>query len=275
MRYGSHTDSSRPTSRWSSAKDGWCDEPLRRRMCCRLRSSLLTDHVIGHELVHAFQFDMTTSPDGPPGRTGADRLPLWFIEGMAEYLSIGPVDSNTALWIRDAARQEKLPEIKDLNNPKYFPYRWGQALWAYIAGRFGEEVIGELLTTAAGTGDVDAAFEHVLGVKSKDLSHEWHASIHGHTRRSRTHSPPSIGRCARRQEVVSDCTWVRRSSRRHGLLFLSTMSLFSTDLYLSEPATDGLSAADDATATDPHFSISVHLLGRCLRQQAGRSPLPR
>ena len=56
---------------------------------------------------------------------------------MAEYLSIGPVDPNTALWVRDAARQEKLPEIKDLNNPKYFPYRWGQALWAYIGGPIG------------------------------------------------------------------------------------------------------------------------------------------
>ncbi len=28
------------------------------------------------------------------GRTGAERLPLWFIEGMAEYLSLGPVDPN-------------------------------------------------------------------------------------------------------------------------------------------------------------------------------------
>ena len=71
-----------------------------------------------------------------------DRLPLWFIEGMAEYLSIGPVDPNTAMWIRDAARQEMLPEIKDLNNPKYFPYRWGQAVWAYIGGRYGDRAVG-------------------------------------------------------------------------------------------------------------------------------------
>ena len=63
-----------------------------------------TDHVIGHELVHAFQFDIMTRPDAAPGETGAHQLPLWFIEGMAEYLSIGPVDAHTAMWMRDAAR---------------------------------------------------------------------------------------------------------------------------------------------------------------------------
>ena len=34
---------------------------------------------------------------------GAAALPLWFIEGMAEYLSIGPSDPHTAMWLRDAS----------------------------------------------------------------------------------------------------------------------------------------------------------------------------
>ena len=104
-----------------------------------------TDHVIGHELVHAFQFDMTTNPNAAPGQSGANRLPLWFIEGMAEYLSIGPVDPNTAMWLRDAAQQEKLPSIDKLDDPKYFPYRWGQAFWAYVGGRWGDEVVRQML----------------------------------------------------------------------------------------------------------------------------------
>ena len=41
------------------------------------------------------------------GFAGAERLPLWFIEGMAEYLSIGPVDPNTAMWMRDAVKREQ------------------------------------------------------------------------------------------------------------------------------------------------------------------------
>src|SRR6185503_18422672 len=99
--------------------------------------------------------------------TGASRLPLWFIEGMAEYLSLGPVDANTAMWLRDAARPvdekdrkgkkkiDRLPSIKDLDNGEYFPYRWGQAFWAYVAGRFGDNVIAQMLATAAAAGDTD------------------------------------------------------------------------------------------------------------------------
>ena len=50
-------------------------------------------------------------------------------------LASGPVDPHTAMWLRDAARREKgLPTIRQLDNSaKFFPYRYGQALWAYIA----------------------------------------------------------------------------------------------------------------------------------------------
>ena len=49
---------------------GGVTEPLRRRIVLPLGGPLAdTDHVIGHELVHAFQFDITTRPDRRPGRT--------------------------------------------------------------------------------------------------------------------------------------------------------------------------------------------------------------
>src|SRR5438067_11520200 len=128
---------------------GGVTEPLRRRIVLPLGGPIAdTDHVIGHELVHAFQFDITTNPNSPPGQNGAERLPLWFIEGMAEYLSLGPVDPNTAMWLRDAVRQEKLPSIDDLDNPKYFPYRWGQAFWAYVGGPFRDQIVRQMLSLA-------------------------------------------------------------------------------------------------------------------------------
>ena len=51
------------------------------------------------------------------GRRGM-RLPLWFIEGMAEYLSIGPVDPHTAMWLRDAARQETAPDDRAISTTR-------------------------------------------------------------------------------------------------------------------------------------------------------------
>jgi hypothetical protein len=106
---------------------GGVTEGLRNRVIMPLAGPLKeTDHVLGHELVHAFQYDITTRGDIP----GAALLPLWFIGGMAEFLSLGAVDAQTAMWMRDAVRRNKLPEIDKLDNPDYFPYRYGQALWA-------------------------------------------------------------------------------------------------------------------------------------------------
>jgi hypothetical protein len=77
---------------------GGVTEPLKRRIVLPLAGPLAdTDHVIGHELVHAFQFDITSRAGSSAGQNGAQRLPLWFIEGMAEYLSLGPTDPNTAM----------------------------------------------------------------------------------------------------------------------------------------------------------------------------------
>ena len=91
---------------------------------------------------------------------------------MAEYLSIGPVDPHTAMWLRDAALQERrCPTIKDLDNPKYFPYRWGQAFWAYVGGRWGDEIVGEMLRDRRRRrGDHEVAIERILGLTTKQLS---------------------------------------------------------------------------------------------------------
>src|SRR3954466_10320188 len=174
--YGSHVDFEQTNAIQGELGEGTggVTEPLRRRIVLPLGGPIAdTDHVIGHELVHAFQFDITTTPTSRSGQNGAERLPLWFIEGMAEYLSLGPVDPNTAMWLRDAVRQDKLPAIKQLNDPKYFPYRWGQAFWAYVGGRYGDDVIRQLLSLSATTRDIDAAFKRVLGADEKQLSADW------------------------------------------------------------------------------------------------------
>src|SRR3954453_22127703 len=56
---------------------GGVTEPLRRRIVLPMGGPLGdTDHVIGHELVHAFQFDITTAAGARPGQNGAETLPL-------------------------------------------------------------------------------------------------------------------------------------------------------------------------------------------------------
>jgi Tol biopolymer transport system component len=240
---------------------GGVTEGVRRRVILPMASSLAdTDHVLGHELVHAFQYDIG-SPGGPAGLAsggGIERLPLWFIEGMAEYLSVGAVDPNTAMWMRDAVLQDKLPRIKKLDDPKYFPYRWGQALWAYIAGRWGTERVAELLSASAAAGDMDAVFQAQLGMTEEQLSKAWHEAL-------KAAYKPIAAETAKAEDfanlLISSEGFGRDlniapvlSPDGNSLLFLSSRSLFSIDLYLADARTGKVRRKVVETASSPHFS---------------------
>ena len=129
-----------------------------------------TDHVLGHELVHAFQRDILQQA----GRSMA--LPLWFLEGMAEYLSIGRLDAHTAMWIRDAVDENRLPAIRDLQDPRWFPYRFGQALWAFLADAYGEDIAARALASKANGGAIGRLVT-VTGVRESQLTARWHEAM--------------------------------------------------------------------------------------------------
>jgi hypothetical protein len=238
---------------------GGVTESLRRRIILPLGGPIAeTDHVIGHELVHAFQYDISARPDMAPGEGRVGALPLWFIEGMAEYLSIGPVDANTAMWLRAALRDDTLPTVKQLDNPRYFPYRWGQALLAYIGGRWGDGAMAPLLAIAVRTGDVDQAVDKVLGVKTDQLSSEWQASIrrtYGSTLET-MRGPDSGGRLViGGGQKISDLNVGPAISPDGRLIaFLSNRGFFSVDLYVADAATGRIVRQLTRTATDPHYS---------------------
>ncbi len=134
------------------------------------------EHVLTHEMVHQFQFDIFAR-----GRAGenlqtleAVNPPGWFMEGMAEYLSLGPNHTLTTMWIRSAVENGDLPTIKQMTDDpdKYFPYRYGEALWRYIGERWGDASIGEILQDVTTSG-IDRGFERELGVTMNQLSDQW------------------------------------------------------------------------------------------------------
>src|SRR5204862_5949308 len=104
-------------------------------------------------------------------------LPGWFMEGMAEYLSIGPIDPHPSMWLRDASLEGHLPTIEEMTfDPRIFPYRFGHALWAFVGEKWGDEAIGQILQTSVAAG-VDGGFKRALGVTLDDLSSEWRDAI--------------------------------------------------------------------------------------------------
>jgi len=152
-------------------------ESLKRRILLPLGASPYeTDHVIGHELTHAFQYDITGVGRGNLA-TGLNRVPLWFIEGMAEYVSLGNVDPNTTMWMRDAVRRGELPSLRDLENPRWFPYRWGQSFWSYLGGTYGDDIVGALLRSAGRSGNVQLALEQMTHRPPDSLVADWHRAL--------------------------------------------------------------------------------------------------
>lgn len=162
-----------------SVGTGGVTEGLRNRVVFPVAmTNQQTNHVLGHELVHAFQYNMILAGDSTNMQNLAN-LPLWMIEGLAEYLSIGRVDAHTALWMRDAVLHNDLPKLRDLNNPRYFPYRWGQAFWAYVTGVYGDEAIRPLFMNTARLG-FENAVRFTLDTNSDSLFTVWHRTLRNH-----------------------------------------------------------------------------------------------
>lgn len=239
---------------------GGVTEAIKRRVVLPMSGSLAdTDHVLGHELVHAFQFDLTGDDPREHLARAPDILqyPLWFVEGMAEYLSIGPVDAQTAMWLRDAALREKLPHIRDLDNPKYFPYRWGHAFWAYIGAKYGDRTVASLIRSAANPRYDLPGLARQLGTDPDTLTSDWHAAIQEITRLVADDVSP-----------ISSASRLMIDQRRGGgrfnvgpqlspdgkeIAFFSERDRFSVELFVADAETGQIKRKLSQSATDPHF----------------------
>jgi hypothetical protein len=102
-------------------------------------------------------------------------MPLWFIEGMAEYYSVPAPYNQTTMWMRDAVRSKRLPTIKDLQKPRYFPYRYGHAFWLFVAERSGPAAVAGCLKAKAG--NLAGKLREALGATLPELSEEWHRAL--------------------------------------------------------------------------------------------------
>ncbi len=238
---------------------GGVTEPTLRRIVMPFAGPLKeTDHVLGHELVHAFQFDIAAKADSS-ARTGLNninRLPLWFIEGMAEYFSIGPVDPFTAMWMRDAV-QDTIPTIDDLSNPKFFPYRYGEALLSYIGGKYGDDKLVDILKVAVRKGDLNLAIDTVLSTKVDTLSKQWQQAMRDNfsSLKKMTDSASAYG-----PELISGKNYGEDlnispviSPDGKYVLFFSSRDLFSIDLFLADAQTGEIKKTVLRTVLNTHL----------------------
>ena len=218
---------------------GGITEGLKNRVVMPvMENNQMTRHVIGHELVHAFQYHVLLGHENN-NYENINNLPLWMIEGMAEYLSLGKKDAYTAMWMRDAYLNHDIPTVKDLTeSTKYFPYRYGEAFWSFIGSTYGDTIITPFFKNTARFG-LAYGIRRTFGYDDKTLSKLWANSIEA------TYKPflkdtiqKPVG-----QLVISDKNSGKMniapavSPDGKYLAFLSEKNLFTIDLFLADAKT--------------------------------------
>ncbi len=236
---------------------GGVTESIKERVVMPLTGSYKeTDHVLGHELVHSFQYDIALRQDNQG--FSLRNLPLWLVEGMAEYLSVGNVDPHTAMWLRDAALREDLPTIRQMTRDmqSYFPYRYGQAYSAYIGGKYGDAAVTDLYKLSGRVG-VDSAFVYTLGITADSLSNEWKQSVRdAYLPKVEDRTPvDSVGRKVIGTPGEDNQLHISPATSPDGryVAFISRRNIFNTNLFVADTETGEIVQELEGTRSNPHF----------------------
>ena len=239
-----------------------------------------TEHVLGHEMVHQFQYDMAE-------RAGTSqnlyRLPLFIVEGLAEYLTVGREDALTAMWMRDAVIRDDFPTLEGLQrNPRYNEYQYGQPFWAYIGGVYGDESTATLFRRALEM-PLDSAITSVTGLEPDTLSLRWANALReqyfplvagrsvpvstaeaiaearleddNELAALPTDLPATPDRRVLAQETGAGALNIAPQVSPDGryVAFFSEADLFGIDLYLADAETGRIIKKLEESGTDPHF----------------------
>ena len=250
---------------------GGLTEPTRRRIAMPFAASLAeTDHVLGHELVHAFQFGILASQHPDPRRQSSSELPLWFIEGLAEFLSLGSINAHTAMWLRDAVAQDDLPSLLDLRTLVLFPVPVGSRLLGLRQRALGQRRGRRPLCRRSGSR------------ACRPRSSAYSASVRRSSRQ--TGMQRFVPRTGRRRTWRGSGRWWFLPARSGGsmnvgpalspdgrwIAFLSERSFVSMDLFVADAATGAIVARLTDTAADPHYSNLQYIDSAGAWDRAGR-----
>ncbi len=134
--------------------------------------------VIRHELIHVFTHSYHYRILKDHKKTNNPGLPLWFIEGIAEYWSIG-WDTDSEFVIRDAVINGYIFPLQQMYQiyGSYLMYKEGQAILKYIAENYGEHKLIQLIENSWKEETFSNVFKLTLGLDYKDFDKEWLYSL--------------------------------------------------------------------------------------------------
>jgi len=134
-------------------------------------------HVIHHELVHAIVNDMFYGGtlQSALSTSGGFMIPLWINEGLCEFESLGGMNVETDMFMRDLTISEQLPSLNRLNG--YLAYRGGQTFFWYVAEKYGRGRVTDFMNKLRIYRNVEQTFLAKFNMKLRDFSEMWERDI--------------------------------------------------------------------------------------------------
>jgi len=131
--------------------------------------------ILRHELVHAFMLEKLRQVMRKHRRFSFAPPPLWFTEGLAEYVANKHPDSEAEMFLRDAVTTENFYPLDELWRIQgtYLMYKEGESALRFIAVRFGDVAIRKILENWWVSDRFSVVLDKTIGMDEKELSVEW------------------------------------------------------------------------------------------------------
>jgi len=132
--------------------------------------------ILRHELVHAFMLEKLRQVMRKHRRFTFLQPPLWFTEGLAEYVAMREPDSEAEMFIRDAITADNFYPLEDLWKIQgtYLMYKEGESILKYIALNYGDLAIRKILENWWMSDRFDIVLQRTIGVDLRELSKKWY-----------------------------------------------------------------------------------------------------
>jgi Tol biopolymer transport system component len=129
-------------------------------------------HVIHHELVHAFCFSILYNQfGGSILRNTEQSSPLWFMEGLAEYLS-SDWNIEADMFMIDQTIHSTVP-LPGIELGGYLAYKGGQSFLYYLSQSRGDALFEKFLENFKQTRSSENSIKNVYGKNAEALGREW------------------------------------------------------------------------------------------------------
>ncbi len=177
---------------------------------------------------------------------------------MAEYLSLGPIDAQTAMWMRDAAHPRDAARTSGTwTTPSTFPIAGATHSGRTSARRYGDRAIASLVRSAANPRFDLVGLTRQLGTDPDTLTEDWHRAIRASAQAVAANEPPLVSDV---HLAVGKATGSGRfnigprlSPDGQLVAFFSERDRFSIDLFLADAESGRIERRLVHSATDPHF----------------------